>query len=158
MERITVLVISGMGLGFYSSAFYCAISLETISFSADLVTLEAQAFDGSGLWAAVLPKGITDLSYSVFNEAKWLGAVSLPRELQNMSYKVFGKCQSLKFAVLPDRVKMIDSGEFSDCSLLEQVGCSGRLHQALSSVCRRALERPIRLLNSGRIMQTISWR
>ena len=112
---------SGMGLGFYSSAFYCAISLETISFSADLVTLGAQAFAGSGLWAAVLPKGITDLPNSVFNEAKWLGAVSLPRELQNMSYKVFGKCQSLKFAVLPDRVKMIDSGEFSDCSLLEAV-------------------------------------
>ena len=112
---------SGQGLGFYSSAFYYAISLETVSFSEELVMLGAQAFAASGLKAAVLPKGITNLSNSVFNEAKWMEAVSLPRELVKLASKAFCKCQNLGFAVVPDKVTTIDASDFSDCSMLEAV-------------------------------------
>lgn len=110
---------SGTGIGFYSSAFYYAVRLETVSFSEGLVMLGAQAFAASGIRAAVIPKGITSLSGTVFNEAKWLEAFSLPRELEKVGSKAFCKCQNLRFAVIPDRATSMESGVFSDCTILE---------------------------------------
>ncbi|MDY2595581.1 MAG: leucine-rich repeat domain-containing protein [Oliverpabstia sp.] len=110
---------SGQGMGFNTSAFQYAVSLGTVSFPEDLKNLGVEAFAGSGLRAAVLPKGIKTLFNSIFNEARWLEVFSLPRELQKMGYKMFCKCRSLTFAVVPDRVTTIDSSEFADCSMLE---------------------------------------
>lgn len=129
---------SGQGLGFYSYAFDSAISLETVSFSEEFVTLGSQAFAASGLKAAVLPRGITNLSSMVFNEAKMLETVSLPRELIKLGSKAFCKCYSLAFAALPDRITNLDSGVLYDCSMLEAVVLGDRINTggaALFSGC-----------------------
>lgn len=119
---------SGQGLGFYSNAFNGAISLETVSFSEDLVTLGSQAFAASGLRTAILPKEVLNLSSMVFYEAKRMEAVSLPREVVKLGSRAFCKCYNLEFAVLPDRVTYLDSGVLYECSLLEAVVLGDRIN------------------------------
>lgn len=125
---------SGVGIGFHANSFSYTNILETVTFTKDLTYIGAMTFSNSSIKAAVIPRGITGIPGSIFNEAKWLEVISLPRELLTIASKAFYRCQNLTFIVIPDRVTSIDSNVLSECSMLENAILSDEISSGGASL------------------------
>lgn len=75
-----------------------------------------------GATELVLPDGVKDISYGLFEEHETLERIVLPEGITVIPKKAFFSCDALTTIELPDGLKCIEEDAFADCFYLEEIG------------------------------------
>ena len=98
-------------LAIYDNAFRGCTALD-VAIPKKLVTLGAFAFADSGITAAAIPEGITELPESVFAGCTALSSVTFPNSLLTVGASAFNGCTALKKVTIPATVTSIKENAF----------------------------------------------
>lgn len=74
-----------------------------------------------GVAELVLPDGVKDISYGLFEEHETLESIVLPEGITVIPEGVFFSCDALRSVTLPNSLKYIEADAFADCFYLEEI-------------------------------------
>lgn len=106
-----------------SDAFVWCCDLTTVTFGEgrQLVSIEAGAFNYSGLKSINIPNSVTSIGDAAFSYCDNLTNVSIPNTITNIPDSAFYCCTSLKVIDIPNSVTTIGQSAFSNCSSLKNL-------------------------------------
>ena len=71
-------------------AFWCCTNLKTVNLPSTLITIEANAFQGTGIQTLVIPSSVQTIGKSAFAGCTNLTSVTLPRRFESQVNDIFG--------------------------------------------------------------------
>lgn len=113
-----------------TSAFINCTSLETITWSKGLKSIDQFSFSGcSSLKSAILPEGLESIGVSAFLNCTNMTEISLPQTLSLIGESAFTSCNNLTSIDIPGKVTVISRGMISGDNLTH-IG----LHEGLKRI------------------------
>ena len=86
-----------------------------------VTTIGNSAFLSSGITSVVIPKGVTRIDHSAFNNCNALVSVTIPEGVQCIGGNAFNNCDALTSVTFPEGMTTIDGGAFANCDKLASV-------------------------------------
>ncbi len=103
-------------------AFSGAVNLEAITFTSNLNSIGARAFEYCRkLSLLVLPSSIERIGEGAFQYCDHLTSIMLPRNIQEIGDFAFCGCASIQTITIPKDVKRIGHSAFKDCASLKKI-------------------------------------
>lgn len=102
------------------SAFYGDVSLRVIHWPKNLLSIEREAFYGTGLEVVDLPDCLTFVGWYAFMKMPFLNTVILPDSLEEMDYS-FAMEPNLSLVSLGNGLTYLGDGLFSNCPKLTEI-------------------------------------
>lgn len=120
-----------LGIG----AFAECVSLETVRFNGNLVTIFAdELFSGCySLKTVNVPTNLTEIGMSTFKSCISLLTITLPDSLVKIGESSFKSCESINDVELPSGVTSIPTSAFEGCFMLDSFTFGYRVTEILSS-------------------------
>ena len=104
------------------SAFCGTVNLETITFTSNLKSIGARAFEYCRkLSSLVLPSSVEIIGERAFQYCVHLSSIMLPRSIQEIGDYAFCGCTAIQTISIPKGVKKIGHAAFKDCSSLRKI-------------------------------------
>ncbi|MDD6981619.1 MAG: leucine-rich repeat protein [Clostridia bacterium] len=101
-----------------ASLFLYCTSLASLEIPANITSIGATAFKGSGLVSITIPATVTSCNSSVFTECLSLETVVYEDGCTRVEGSTFVGCTALKSVTLPDTIEYIGINAFKDCTSL----------------------------------------
>lgn len=106
-------------------AFYCCISLTSITIPAGVTSIGYCAFDGcSNLTSIIIPDSVISIGDSAFYGCKSLTSITVPDSVTSIGKGAFEYCRSLTSITIPDSVTSIGSFAFYAYTALSRIEVS----------------------------------
>ncbi len=99
---------------------YCH-NMKSINIPKSVTSIEAYAFEGSGLESVIIPDNVETLGEYAFAQCFSLSNIKLSSNIKKISAHCFYNLVSLKDIVIPSGVEEIESFAFSSCYDLESI-------------------------------------
>ena len=121
-NQITKIILPDTINSIGDSAFENCSSLQSVTWSPNLVTIGASAFKGcTNLDEVILPNTVTNIDSYAFEGCTNLESVTLSNSLYAIGVGAFKGCSSLEEIEIPASVQHIDSNAFENCTNLTSV-------------------------------------
>ena len=103
-------------------AFCGTANLETITFTSNLKSIGAKAFEYcEKLSSLVLPSSVETIGERAFQYCNHLFSIMLPRGIQEIGDYAFCGCTAIQAISIPKSVKRIGHAAFKDCASLRKI-------------------------------------
>ncbi len=125
----------------YAMFRYCE-ALKSVTIPDGVVTIEDDAFFGSGLTDVIIPDSVTSIGKTAFSSCTSLTSIKLPSALGEIPEKMFWHCSALTSVEIPKSVTEIGVSAFSNTGLtsvtipenVAKIGAYAFLDTGLTSV------------------------
>jgi hypothetical protein len=102
-------------------AFADSHALTNVSIPNSVTTISNDAFENSGIFAAIIPDSVTNLGYDAFFSCTNLISATIPNTITNLAYGMFGGCVNLRDVTLPQGLVEIGNSAFEGCASLREI-------------------------------------
>ena len=102
-------------------SFADASALTNVSLPNSVAIINNNAFENSGIGAAIVPDTVTTLGHEAFAVCTNLTTAKIPNTITNLEYAMFGGCFNLVDVALPNTLVEIGISAFNGCASLRDI-------------------------------------